>query len=166
MSESYRYQYDTSPKKIKPEYQVRREKTKKKTGIKTSQANKKLRNKRIIETKKKAKVIIYVLATFSIIFTISYRNTLINEAYSKTETLKNDLSNIEKDNEQIEVNIENSINLTNIGQVAKEKLGMTTLTTKQTVYINLPKQDYIESESDEVSKDEKKSLLEKIKELF
>ena len=70
MSESYRYQYDTSPKKIKPEYEVRREKTKKKTGIKTSQANKKLRNKRIIETKKKAKVIIYVLATFSIIFTI------------------------------------------------------------------------------------------------
>ena len=52
------------------------------------------------------------------------------------------------------------------GQVAKEKLGMTTLTTKQTVYINLPKQDYIESESDEVNKDEKKSLLDKIKELF
>lgn len=163
MSESYRYQYDTNPKKIKPEYQIKKGRTKKKTGIKTS---KKIRNKRIVETKKKAKVILYLFATFSVIFTISYRNTLINEAYSKTETLKNDLSNIEKENEQIEVSIENSINLTNIGQVAKEKLGMTTLTTKQTVYINLPKQDYIESESDEINKNEKKSLLDKIKELF
>lgn len=162
MSEtSYRYQYDTNPRKIKPEYKVKPEKVKNKPNNKMYKKN---RNKKIAETKRKAKIIFYLLATFTIIFTISYRNTLIDEAYSKTESLKNDLSNIEKENEQIEVNIENSINLSNIERVAREKLGMTKLSNKQTVYITLPKQDYIESENKTINK--KKTLLERIKDLF
>jgi len=155
------YQYDTNPRKIKPEYKVKPEKVKNKPNNKMYKKN---RNKRIAETKRKAKIIFYLLATFTIIFTISYRNTLIDEAYSKTESLKNDLSNIEKENEQIEVNIENSINLSNIERVAREKLGMTKLSNKQTVYITLPKQDYIESENKTINK--KKTLLERIKDLF
>ena len=159
-----RYQYDTSPRKIRPDYSNDREKQEiiKKKNIN----NKKIKKEEAKEIKKKAKIILYVLATFSVIFTISYRNSLINEAYSKTESLKSEYAAIEKENEQIQVSIDNSVNLNNIEQAAKELLGMTKLTSKQTVYITLPKEDYIESESDKVEKNKKETLLDKIKKLF
>ena len=52
--------------------------------------------------------------------------------------------------EKTKVSIENGLNLNNIEKLAKEKLGMQKLTNKQTVYINLPKKDYVESASEEV----------------
>ena len=118
------------------------------------------------EIKKKAKIIFYVLATFAIVFTISYRNSLIDEAYSKTESLKNEYSKIEKENEQIEVSIDNSLNFNNIEQTAKELLGMTKLSGKQTVYIHLPKQDYIESKSEEVETKNDDNIINKILNMF
>ena len=48
-----------------------------------------------------------------------------------------------------------NINLSNIEKQAKEKLGMQKLTNKQTVYVNLPKKDYIESTTDKVSIEKK-----------
>lgn len=159
----YRYQYDTNPRKIKPEYKrPKKEYPKKSTALK----NKIDKREEAKELKRKAKIIFYVLATFAIVFTISYRNSLINEAYSKTETLKNEFAKIEKENEQIEVSIDNSLNLNNIEQTAKELLGMTKLTSKQTVYVSLPKEDYIESESEKVEKEEKKSFFDKIFDIF
>jgi len=46
--------------------------------------------------------------------------------------------------------IENGETLNNVEKIAKEKLGMQKLTNKQTVYVNLPKEDYVESASEEV----------------
>ena len=60
------------------------------------------------------------------------------------------MSSLQKENEQTKVSIENGLNLNNIEKLAKEKLGMQKLTNKQTVYINLPKKDYVESASEEV----------------
>ena len=138
------YEYDTSPKKIQPDYNKESRKIKKK---KINKAIDKEERKEII---KKAKIILCVLAVFLVIFTMSYRNSLINEAYSKTEALKSEYAAIEKENEQIQVSIDNSVNLNNIEQAAKELLGMARLTNKQTVYITLPKEDYIESEAEKV----------------
>ena len=42
------------------------------------------------------------------------------------------------------------MNLKNIEQVAKEKLGMQTLSGNNTEYINLPKKDYTETASEKV----------------
>ena len=50
----------------------------------------------------------------------------------------------------MQVTIENSLNLSNIEKQAKEKLGMQKLTNKQTVYVSLPKKDYIESATEKV----------------
>ena len=44
---------------------------------------------------------------------------------------------------QISINIQNNINLNNIEQAAKEMLGMQKLSSKQIVYINLSKEDYV-----------------------
>ena len=48
------------------------------------------------------------------------------------------------------------MNLNNIEQAAKSLLGMQKLSSKQTVYINLPKEDYVEQRTEEVIIEEPK----------
>ena len=149
-----RYQYETSPRKLEPDY--RREKKQQnirvvkdlpKQEVKISKAQK-IRHR---------KATLLVMAIFAVLFTISYRNTQINEKFNEMQNLKTELSSLQKENEQLQVTIENSLNLSNIEKQAKEKLGMQKLTNKQTVYVSLPKKDYIESTTEkvELSKDTK-----------
>ena len=46
--------------------------------------------------------------------------------------------------------------------MAKEKLGMQKLTNKQTLYVSLPKKDYVEAASEEVKKEEDKNWFQKM----
>ena len=97
-----------------------------------------------------------------LLLTISYRNSQINEKFNKVQTLKKELSSLQKENEQLKVNIENSLNLNTIEKLAKEKLGMQKLTSKQTIYVTLPKKDYVVSASEEVIKEKEKNWFEKL----
>ena len=81
---------------------------------------------------------------------VKYKITQINEKFSEIQNLRTQLSSLQKENEQLQVTIENSLNLSNIEKQAKEKLGMQKLTNKQTVYVSLPKKDYIESATEKV----------------
>lgn len=99
---------------------------------------------------------------FIILFAISYRNSVINEKFSEIKSLKTNLAGIEKENEQLKVNIENNLNLKSIEQSAKEMLGMQKLNNTQTVYINLPKEDYVEPASEEIKKEDNLNWFEKI----
>lgn len=92
----------------------------------------------------------YIGIIFAILFAISYRNSLINESFSRNEKLKTTLAVTQKENEQLQVNIENNLNLSNIEKLAKEKLGMQKLDNSQKVYVSLPKKDYIEPAVEEV----------------
>ena len=103
-----------------------------------------------------------VIGIFIILVTISYRNSQINEKFNQVQTLKKELSLIQKENEQLKVSIENSVNINTIEKLAKEKLGMQKLTNKQTMYITLPKKDYVESASEEVVMEEEKNWWEQI----
>jgi hypothetical protein len=107
---------------------------------------------------------------FSILFTISYRNSIINEKFNEKEHLKAELADVQKVNEQLQVGIENELNLTSVEQLAKEKLGMSKLNNSQKVYINLPKREYVESKADSLlgskSQNTYQSIVEKIKEFF
>lgn len=141
------YQYETSPRKLEPEYAPKRNK-KNKTTVKTKTKQSKTALKK--EKNRKIKQTLMVFALFVILVAISYRNSIINESFSKVQSLKTQLAEIQKENEQLEVSIENSLNLNNIEQVAKEKLGMQKLTNKQTVYVELPKKDYVKSANEEV----------------
>ena len=62
----------------------------------------------------------------------------------------------------MKVDIENSLNLNNLEQQAKELLGMQRLTNKQTVYISLPKKDYIQPAAESVIIEEDEGIVEKI----
>ena len=79
-----------------------------------------------------------------------------------SNTLKNEISKIQKENVQLEVKIQSSLNLSNVEQSAKELLGMQKLTNSQTIYISLPKKDYIETSVEDVSI-ENDSFFEKVK---
>ena len=168
-----RYQYETSPRKLEPEYRPIKKKypkkstAKKKHSVKTKNTQK---HKSKLELPSKVKAIIYVGVVFAVLFAISYRNTVISEKYSQIKKLKSNLAAIEKENEQLEVNIESKTNLSNIEKEAKEKLGMKKIGDKQTVYINLNKRDYVESATENVNLNEEQNIfqkiLEKIKNIF
>lgn len=190
---AYGYQYDTNPRKIdinygksrksqsrkRPNETVRKQATKKTTSSSTAR-------KKSVNTKKskkeeekqqkrlmfKTKFSIFVKCAllFAIIFLILFRNSQINESFAKIQKLKTEISTIQKENDQLEINIQNSMNSNNLEQKAKELLGMQKLTNKQIVYISIPKKDYVEYKADEVVIDEDKgffeSIIDKIKELF
>ena len=103
---------------------------------------------------------------FSALFVISYRNSKINESFNKNADLKQSLAVIKKENEQLQVNIENSLNLSNIEKIAKEKLGMQKLDNSQKVYVSLPKKDYIEPAVEKVTIEENQNIFQKILNIF
>ena len=99
---------------------------------------------------------------FIMLFTISYRNSLINENYNKKENIKSQVSAMQKENEQLKVSIENSLNLSTIEKAAEEKLGMRKLDNSQKVYVDLQKKDYIEPATEEIIIEENTSFFNKI----
>ena len=164
MAYNNRYQYETSPRKLKPEYEPNiKKRTRKNTAKKAkTQRNKKQQAKVQKKFKNHVKIVKYVLIGFGILFAISYRNSVINEKFAQIKNLKTNLAAVEKENEQLKVNIENSLNLKNVEQSAKETLGMQKLDKSQTVYINLPKEDYVEAATEEIKTVDNTSLLQKI----
>ena len=54
------------------------------------------------------------------------------------------------------------MNLNDIEKLAKEKLGMQKLTNKQTIYVSLPKKDYVESASEKVVIEDNENWFQKL----
>ncbi len=147
-----RYQYETSPRKLKPEYEnIQKRYPKKSTARKPEKKAKTKPNKL-----NRAKVILYVAIGFVTLFVISYRYAILDKTYSNLKDLEEDLGVIKKETAQLEANIESSLNLTTIKEEAENKLGMKKMNPEQIVYVTLPKTDYVEASSEEI-KDETKS---------
>lgn len=145
-----KYQYETSPRKLEPEYAPRKNNYKGKKST-TRKAEQKINKKKLQEERKQhSKVIMYVVLAFSVLFAISYRNAQIDENFEKTQDYKKELAAVEKENSQLELAIESSLNLGNVEQQAKELLGMQKLTNQQIVYVNLEKDDHIEAAAESV----------------
>lgn len=168
MAYNNRYQYETSPRKLQPEYEpIRKKYPKRSTARKTNVTpKKKTKTKSKKQVKIQAKVMGYVAIGFIILLAISYRNSLINENFAQIKSLKTELATIQKENEQLEVNIESNLNLKTVEQSAQEMLGMQKLNNAQKVYINLPKQDYIEPASEEIVKNNQTSWFQKVISIF
>ena len=150
------YQYGTSPRKIEPDYKVKaKQKTKAKQAKKVvpkKQKKKYVSQKKMIikeENKLKVKICAYIVLTFSVFLAISYRNTQISQEFSKIQALKTNTQEIQKENEQLEMSIQNSLNATNMEDAAKQ-LGMQKLNSNQKVYIQIEKKDYVQPSAEEV----------------
>lgn len=162
-----KYQYETSPRKLEPEYAPRKNdyKGKKSTAKKVV---KKTNNKRE-EKSKQRKMLMYLCVGFAILFAISYRNAKIDENFERVQSLKTKLASIEKENSQLELAIESSLNLSNVEQQAKELLGMQKLSSKQIVYVDFEKNDHIEVAPESIKIKEANiftKAINTIKELF
>lgn len=145
----YNYQFETSPRKLKPEYDY--SKKSKKDIKKQLEINEKQRRHAIkLEKKKHNKNVILIGAVFLILLAISYRSSLINERFNEIQDDKAKLAALQKTNGQLEVNIESNLNLSNIEESAKEKLGMQKLDNSQKVFVSLDKKDYVEAGSDDI----------------
>lgn len=153
------YQYTTSPRKLDPDY--KKNKQKKRLKVVEDVPRQKVQVSKE-QRKKQIKITLFVIAIFGILLTISYRNSQIDEKFSEMKNLEQELSSLQKENEQTKVSIENGLNLNNIEKLAKEKLGMQKLTNRQTVYVSLPKKDYVESASEKVVIDDNKNWFEKL----
>lgn len=161
------YQYETTPRKLEPEYEPQKRVINPKKKIETrkvekTKVKKATKSKAKRKLKPKAKVVFSIIAGFIILFGISYRNSLITETFNKKEELKKEVSAIQKENEQLKVNIENSLNLNNIEQLAKERLGMQKLDNTQKVYVSLDKKDYVEPATEEVLINKEQTLWQKL----
>lgn len=158
-----RYQYGTSPRKIEPDYERRSKKAPKKGQLKVVKELPKQQIKLSKEQRnKQMKTTVTVVGLFLLLLTISCRNSQIDKKFDQIQDQKKQLATLQKENEQLKVSIENSLNLNNVEKVAKEELGMQKLSNRQTVYVTLPKKDYVESASEKVEIEEEKSWWEKI----
>lgn len=162
-----RYVYETSPRKLKPDYIPHEQRSpiqkKKSTTLKTNSKNQKKYSKKTKkELNKKVKCVLYLILGFVILFAISYRNSQINESFSMLKETQEQLALIQKENEQLEVSIENSLNLNDLEQIAREQLGMQKATSSQTKYISLPKKDYVEGATEEIQIEENENFIQKI----
>lgn len=155
------YQYTTNPRKLEPDYQRKKQEKKGKLKVVKDVPRQEVHISKE-QKKRQTRLTLIVIAIFALLLTISYRNSQINEKFSEVQSLKKELSALEKENEQLKVSIENSLNLNTIEKLAKEKLGMQKLTNKQTVYVTLPKKDYVESASEEVVIEEETNWFEQI----
>ena len=145
----YAYQYETSPRKIQPEYNPKKKTKKKKSEeqqIKELEEKKQRQKELKLEKRKHHKNIAVIIGIFLLLLTISYRNSLITEKFNEIQSKKSQLAAVEKSNGQTEVSIESS----NIEKTAKKKLGMQKLDNDQKKYVSLPKKDYTESATPEI----------------
>ena len=153
------YEYSTSPRKLEPDYNRKSKKRNLKVVKDMPRQDVKLSS---AQKERQAKLTLIVIGIFILLLTISYRNSQINEKFTEIQTLKKELSATQKENEQLKVNIENNLNLNTIEKMAKEKLGMQKLTNRQTVYINLPKKDYVEPASEKIVKNSNENWFQKL----
>lgn len=163
-----RYQYETSPRKLQPEYRPEKKRYPKKSTAKKQNANKQNQKQEAKSFDKK--IIFYIIAVFAVLFAVSYRNAFIAQTYSQVKDLKSELAQVEKENKQLEINIESQTNFGAIEEKAKNELGLDKLKDSQIVYVSLEKQDYVESSEQEVKLEEDsnwfESIIRKIKNIF
>ena len=143
--------------------QVEREKTKKKSEKKPP---KKQLTEKQLKTRAKAEIALKIILILGIFFVMTLKDSEKDQLFTQIKTLKTEITQLNKDNDQLEISIQNSLNLNTIEQAAKDLLGMQKLTAKQTRYINLPKKDYVEPRVEEVVVEDKKNILEKIIGIF
>ena len=188
---SYSYQYETSPRKLNSDYKTSKRtnnrNVNKKKNTNSTSSNKKQSNKKEVKKKEnkntnkktdksssniktKIAIIAKCFLIFAVLFLTIYRNSLITQSFAEIQKLKVAITELQKENNQLEINIQNSLNTNNIAQAAKELLGMQKLTNKQIVYISLSKKDYVEPRTEEVKIEEEptliESIIEKIKDFF
>ena len=158
---NYGYQYETSPRKLEPEY--RREKSVHKKSVKKKNNNPK--RKKVSKKKKKFKLsfefkfFINSMIIFAVVFAIIACQALVEQRYKEKESLKKEYSELLA-----------SKNLTGDSEedirILAAQYGMQ---TKSATLIDLGTSDYIESSGNRIKVEEKSTfnkIMDFVKNIF
>lgn len=163
-NKGYGYQYETSPRKLEPEY--RRQKIQKKpVQKKPSQANKNQNKKPKKKQKKKFKLSFEVkffmnsMLFFGIIFAIIACQALVTQRYKEKESLKKEYNELLASS-NMNADVEDDV------RVLASEYGMQ---TKSATLIDLGTSDYIESSENSLEVEENgffSKIINWLKEIF
>lgn len=164
MARNYGYQYETTPRKLEPEY--RRPKVKKKKPVQNKQNPS---NKKQIRKKKKAKkkmklsfetkFFLNSMLFFFVIFAIIACQAMVEQKYKEKETLK-------KQYNELLSNANMGADLDDDVRALASQYGMQ---TKSATLIDLETSDFIESSEEEVEEEKEgilTSIMNWIKDMF
>ncbi len=124
---------------LAPKLPERVERPIEKKRVQQQQVLKPIPNERIIP---KAKMILGVLFVVALAFVIIYRFSAIAELNYQMGILNDQYNQLRDDNRKLEVEIETSINLNRVKEIAETKLGMHKPELYQIVLVNVPKNNY------------------------
>lgn len=157
-----RYQYETSPKKELEQVKTNSKKAKKQNKAKAKAMAK-------ICAKAKRKTIAYSILAILILFALVYQYANISQTFHEIQKTKAQIAAIQKENEQIESEIQSGLNMEKVEQKARA-LGMQKLDASQTRYVSLNKQDYVYSGLSQNNVNDDKGfftkIIDSIKEFF
>ena len=156
-----KYQYGTSPRKLEPDYTRKTKQKRRPLKVVEDLPRQQIKVSKE-QRKRQMRTTVTVVGLFLLLLTISCRNSQIDRQFDQIQDQKKQLTALQKENEQLKVSIENSINISNIEKVAKEELGMQKLSSKQTVSITLPKKDYVETAAEKVVINDNQSWWQKL----
>lgn len=92
--------------------------------------------------KNKLQTVCLLLAAFGMGLMLMYRFALITEINYKVTSMETEYNNLRNENSRLKVAIEERLNLTEIKEVAENKLGMQKPDKYQIIYLNVPKSDF------------------------
>ena len=138
------YEYGTSPRKYNDYSTHKKTSTQKKKSVKV--------NKQAVFMQK-AKLVTCVAIFFAVIFTISYRYSLIDRKFKGIQTVKKEYIALQTANDQMELALKSDLDLTSIERYAKDKLGMQKPIASQIKYVDIEKQDKVELNESIVKKE-------------
>ena len=138
------YQYDTSPRKYKTTYDDEpiKKQLKKPNNKKQKTLKKKLVKQKEIKMAKR-KMVLYLATSFLLLFGLIVLRAQVNQNFNQIQRLKAQALELQKENDQLQVAVQNDLNISSIEQNAREKLGMQKLTSSQIKYVSLNKKDYV-----------------------
>ncbi len=138
------YQYDTSPRKYKTTYDDEpiKKQLKKPNNKKQKTLKKKLVKQKEIKMAQR-KLVLYLATCFLLLFGLIVLRAQVNQNFNQIQRLKAQVLELQKENDQLQVSVQNDLNISNIEQNARDNLGMQKLTSSQIKYVNLNKKDYV-----------------------
>jgi len=143
-NKGYGYQYETSPRKIEPEYGKKKKTTNKKKinnkkNVKNNKKSKKQQKKKF-QISFEVKFFINSMIVFSLIFAMIALQAFVNQKYKEKQNLKNKYDELVS-----------SMNLKSAGNEDIHDVAASYgMETKSVTLISLEKSDYIESSNNEI----------------
>ena len=102
-----KYQYETSPRKLEPDYTRKPKQKPKRKPLKAVEDMPRQQIKVSKEQRKRQlRTTVTVVGLFLLLLTISCRNSQIDKQFDKIQDQKKQLAALQKENEQLKVNIE------------------------------------------------------------